>query len=194
MNVLLAMGGVWSTTNGEEIKVTERVQVGGGILPKGSAGVAFVSKISLASVTNFTTKRVEDVVSIVWKFNEGHAPDGSSIEKRTCFQKIRLWDEDEGTANKARLMMVALDNLLTGGEMRKAELDIDKESLQMLANGNEVMITVGVWQDSKTGKDAGNFVEAVAPASDYEAPEKDEEASTNTAADTRPQRTPRTPR
>lgn len=193
MTVLLGMAGVWAKTDGTEIEVKERVQVGGGILPKGSVGVAAISKISLASTTNFTTKRVEDVVSIVWKFNEGHAPDGSSIEKRTCFQKIRLWDEEEGTANKARLMMTALDNLLTGGEMRKAELDIDKETLQLLANGNEVMITVGVWQDSKTGKDAGNFVEAVAPASDYEAPEKEEEEF-SPAPDSRPQRTPRTPR
>lgn len=191
MNVLLAMAGVWATTDGKEIEVTERVQVGGGIIPKDSKGVAVISKITLESLTNRQTNKVEDLVNIVWKFTEGQDTKGKDLVKRTCFQKLRLWDEDEGKANNARLMLSALDNILTGGEMRKAELDIDKETLQLLANGNEALITVGVWNIDRK---EGNFVQAVAPASDYEAPEKGEEANSGNGTDTRPARPQRTPR
>ena len=189
MTLLLGMAGVWATTDGKEIEVTERVQVGGGIIPKDSKGIATISKITLDSLTNRQTNKVEDLVNIVWKFTEGEDTKGKPLVKRTCFQKLRLWDEDEGKANNARLMLTALDNILTGGEMRKAELDIDKETLQLLKNDAEALITVGVWNID--GKE-GNFVQAVAPATDYEAPEEKEE--TSAASDTRPVRTPRTPR
>lgn len=187
MSLLNMMAGVWATTDGKEIESTERVQVGGGIIPKGSKGLAYVRKISLESVTNRQTNVVEDLVNILWQFNEGTDSAGQPMQKRTTFQKLRLWDEDEGKANKARLMLVALDNILTGGEMRKAELDIDKESLQMLANGAEALLEVDVWDiDGKKG----NFVQSVAPASDYVPVEADVE-KTETAAPVRTARTPR---
>lgn len=201
MTILMAMAGVWSTASGSKVEAQERVKVGGGVMPDGSCGVFRIVKAQLDVSKVYDkdgndTGDQDDVVKIQWKCAEGHTPDGDSIQNRVQFQTLRLWDEDDAKCDNARRMLASIDLLTNEGRLAEEEAEITNETLEALIDG-EAMLTVGVFK-GKSGE--GNFVSAIAPADDYEAPEEETTSATGrqprqsqqeTKATERPQRTRR---
>lgn len=194
MMLLGAMSGsVWQTMSGQEIDAGTRQTVGGQVIPKGSKGLANIRKATVDSQKVHGTERVEDLINVQWKFVEGHDTEGNDLAGRVVFQKLRIWDLDEGKANKARMMLSALDNLVTDGEMRKEDLEINNETLMMLVADVDILIEVGVWMNDEK-QPGGNFITAVAPAEDFQPEAPKEPETTAPAAAERTARVPRTPR
>lgn len=203
MTMILSMAGVWSTASGSKVEAQERVKVGGGVMPDGSCGVFRIVKAELGTAKVYNkdgsdTGEQDDVVKIQWKCVEGHTPDGDSIVNRVQFQTLRLWDEDDAKCDNARCMFASIDLLVNDGKLAEAEAEIDNDTLADLQDG-EAMLTVRMFKGRNGGQD-GNFVSAIAPAEDYEAPEEETTTTSRTPRNTqqeektteRPQRTRRT--
>ena len=105
----------------------------------------------------------EEYISARWNIFK---PD--VYKNRKIFQKIKVYDENEKKAEKAKRMLMAIDHNAKGGLAASGKVPDDK-MLQKLTN-KFMVIMLQVWEmENESGETRrGNWVSAVSPRGDDE--------------------------
>jgi hypothetical protein len=142
----------WSMSDGESVSNDGNFEMGGGSfkpIPEGTTVNALC--------TDAQWYQYEDshpVISLTWEVLEG------DFKSRKVFQKLKVNDNDDKKADKAKKMLVAID-ANAGGKLLKLSKKPEDVDLATCLSNRSMLLKLGVWEIN--GK-KGNWVMAVAPS------------------------------
>ena len=146
----------WQTSDNENVESNKDFDASNNfeVIPNNTDVLAVIDKASWSSNTYNG-----DFISIEWSVL---APD--DYKKRKIFQNIKVLDEKDKTADKAKRMLAAID-ANAGGKLMKAGEQPDDDMLAKALTGKQMVIKLQVWEmlgdDGQTR--TGNWVCAVSP-------------------------------
>lgn len=146
----------WETSDNETIEAKTDFDASNNfeVIPNNTDLLAVIDKASWAR-NEFNG----DFISIEWLVL---AP--ALYAKRKVFQNIKVMDEKDKTADKAKRMLAAID-ANAGGKLRAAGEQPDDSMLMKALAGKQMVIKVQVWEmEGSDGQPrTGNWVCAVSP-------------------------------
>ncbi len=146
----------WNTSTNEKIESTTEYEQATGFepIPDGTRVLGAVKKASWET-NNFNG----DYIQIQW---DVLAP--SEHKNRVVFQNIKINDEKEATADKAKRMLAAIDANAGGKLMKSDEVPTDAMLAKALT-AKQMVLKLQVWEmEGDDGqKRSGNWVSAVSP-------------------------------
>lgn len=147
----------WETSDNEEIESNKEFDAGGGDfdpIPAKTNVLAVVDK-SEWQQNDFNG----DYINIQWSVL---APE--EYKNRKVFQNIKVMDDDDKKADKAKAMLAAID-ANAGGKLLASGKRPDDNMLTKALTGKQMMLMLQVWKmDGDDGQErTGNWVSAVAP-------------------------------
>lgn len=147
------MSNFWKTSDGKEIEKKSDHESGGAfeVIPDGTKLLAVIEEAGWKAPFEHGGP---DVIQIKWGVL---APD--PYKGRKVFQKIKVNDEKDSTADNAKRMLMAIDQN-AGGKLSKMDTEPGDNELMGALMGRPMIIRMSVWEmDGKTG----NWVSAVSP-------------------------------
>jgi len=146
----------WQTSTGEEVQQNGSFESGGGTLAPIPENTAVLASAEEASWGEYQGDRY---INVKWRIAKP-----AEYANRVIFQKIRVLDQDQAKADKAKRMLAAISTnaggALFASMQKNREQEPSDQSLATLCN-RPMVLKLGVWEmNDKTG----NHVNAVSPA------------------------------
>ncbi len=130
---------------------------GGGNFEPIPAGTQLIAAIKDAKIKS--PKDDDDFIELQWSVLDGE------FKNRAIFQKVRVFDQDQKKADKARKMLAAID-ANCGGTLVKARVEPTGDMIRAALLGKPMRIVVEIWEteNAQTGAlISGNWVRSVSP-------------------------------